>query len=41
MRTWTAATRNLLVWIAVAVILAAVWYFGARPRLHTATGEGS
>jgi hypothetical protein len=29
-----ASTRNLLVWVAAAGILAAVWYFGARPRLH-------
>ncbi len=28
------SARNMVVWTGVAAILAAVWYFGARPRLH-------
>lgn len=35
-----ASSRNLVVWIGVAAILAAVWYFGARPRLHFTNPAG-
>ena len=28
------STRNMIVWIGVAAVLAVVWYLGARPRLH-------
>jgi hypothetical protein len=30
----SAAVRNAVVWAGVALVLAAVWYFGARTRLH-------
>ena len=30
----SAAARNFVVWVGVALVVAAVWFFGARPRLH-------
>lgn len=29
-----ASRRNLLLWLGVAVIVAGLWYFAARVRLH-------
>ena len=28
------STRNIIVWIGVAAVLAVVWFLGAQPRLH-------